>query len=290
MMKYGSVFLVGLLLLVVGCMTKEVPSTSDAPRLISEETLPLPTNTPLLLVSATPTSPPIQRDFPTATPHQTRAAGVLQTPTPPDSPTPTFTDTATRTPTITPSRTLTPSRTPTPSITPTFTPSPTPTMTFTPSPPLPAIFGAANSPSCPFTWFFQPAPPNCPLTDPVSTTAAYQRMEGGIMLWMQSGQTIFVLFNQGDWRFAPDTYTADEPVTDASITPPDGFYQPQRGFGKLWRNDPTLRARLGWATAPEVGYIALIQADSGTGTRYLTGPNGEIFALGADQTSWKQER
>jgi hypothetical protein len=45
--------------------------------------------------------------------------------------------------------------------------------------------------------------------------------------------------------------------SDPSIVPPEGYYQPVRGFGKLWREE--LRSALGWALAPERSYTAQYQ-------------------------------
>jgi len=272
-----------VVLALVGCTTAQGTPTPDAPRLLGEETLPAPSVTPLRLLS--PTAPPaeaVQAGSATPAPLPTRSG--LITATPPNTPTPTATDTATRTTTPTPTRTTTPSRTPTPSITPTFTASFTPSPSLMPSPTL-----QPNNPSvgCAHRWFFEPPPAGCPLTEPLSTAAAYQAMERGKMIWVQNGLTIFVLYDDGAWQFAPDTFSEGEnlPLQD---TPP-GLLQPGRGFGKLWLADAPLRERLGWAIDLEVGYTATIQADTG-GTRYLSGAGGEIWVLFEGQRTWQRVR
>ena len=45
-----------------------------------------------------------------------------------------------------------------------------------------------------------------------------------------------------------------------SIVPPWGYYQPVRGFGKAWRQEPGVRDRLGWATDTERGFSAAVQS------------------------------
>jgi hypothetical protein len=45
----------------------------------------------------------------------------------------------------------------------------------------------------------------------------------------------------------------------AALTPPPGRYEPQRGFGKVWRDFPEVREALGWATLPEAAHIATVQ-------------------------------
>lgn len=45
----------------------------------------------------------------------------------------------------------------------------------------------------------------------------------------------------------------------AGLTPPPGRYEPQRGFGKVWRDFPEVREALGWATLPEAAHTATVQ-------------------------------
>jgi hypothetical protein len=111
------------------------------------------------------------------------------------------------------------------------------------------------------------------------------------MIWVQNGLTIFILFSDGGapaWLFAPDTYSEGEALNIP--LPPAGLFAPERGFGKLWAGDGALQSRLGWGVGGEVPYTALIQADAATGTRYLTGPGAEIYALGMDQSAWERTR
>jgi hypothetical protein len=84
------------------------------------------------------------------------------------------------------------------------------------------------------------------------------------MLWVdigsRTGRLIYVIpGNPLDIAAGPqdppyavftDTWYEGEPV-DNGLTPPPGCYEPQRGFGKLWREHPEVRAQLGWAIAPE---------------------------------------
>lgn len=114
------------------------------------------------------------------------------------------------------------------------------------------------------------------------------------MIWVQTGATIFVLYNDQNrfpaWEFVPDTYVQGEDVTILGQEPPFGRFQPQRGFGKVWRDGLGVRERLGWGTQVEVGYTAFIQADSVSGDRYITGAEGDIYRLLADQRSWVRVR
>ena len=48
-------------------------------------------------------------------------------------------------------------------------------------------------------------------------------------------------------------------VNDPSLTPPDGRYQPEYGFGKVWRENAFVREYLGWATDWGTDYTAVWQ-------------------------------
>jgi hypothetical protein len=47
------------------------------------------------------------------------------------------------------------------------------------------------------------------------------------------------------------------------------MYQPERGFGKLWRTNQEVRDALGWGVTPEFGYIS----------NYEYHPGGTVDAL-----------
>ena len=117
---------------------------------------------------------------------------------------------------------------------------------------------------CQYAYFFAPVPAACPVDEAVSTWAAEQVFENGRMLWLQeirsggftSEDLLFVLFDDGRWQWYPDTWTSDQPESDPSIIPPQGRVQPQRGFGKVWREHAEVRERIGWGLALEQGYYA----------------------------------
>jgi hypothetical protein len=92
-----------------------------------------------------------------------------------------------------------------------------------------------------------------------SVWAAEQPFQGGYMYWRDDTKTIYVLYNNGTWAALADTWVVGEPETDPNIVPPFGFYQPKRGFGKVWRNSAELRNVLGWATTEERGFTGSVQ-------------------------------
>ena len=105
-----------------------------------------------------------------------------------------------------------------------------------------------------------------PLPTPVVSEIliAEQPFEGGRMIWLEPVNQIWVLLDDGRWLTFNDSFVEGEPESDPSITPPsDDLFQPTRGFGKLWRSDETLRDALGWATAPETGYVTRYTYNAG---------------------------
>jgi len=61
-----------------------------------------------------------------------------------------------------------------------------------------------------------------------------------------------------------------------------GLFQPVRGFGKVWREDADLRARLGWATAPEQSYDLVYQGEARTSlpsVSYVTRPDAAVLQM-----------
>ena len=128
---------------------------------------------------------------------------------------------------------------------------------------------------CVYTYFF--AQPEylaaCPVDEAVTTAAAEQFFEQGRMIWLEAPQhplfnpqpTILVIYDssaypQESWQSYFDLWTPDHPVDDPTIIPPEGLYQPVRGFGEVWRLYPEVRERLGWAITPELSYAAALQS------------------------------
>jgi hypothetical protein len=87
---------------------------------------------------------------------------------------------------------------------------------------------------------------------------AAQRFQGGMMAWSKGGYRsrshIYVIyrdkFGLWNWRMFVDGWYEGLPINGGE-TPPEGLYEPQRGFGKIWRENPAIREALGWAVAPE---------------------------------------
>ncbi len=134
-------------------------------------------------------------------------------------------------------------------------------------------------------------PPGFPTPVIDQIQIAEELFEHGRMFWIGPIQQIWVLFitgeGHGTWSVYQDTFVDGEPENDPSLVPPDGRYQPQRGFGKLWRESPGLRDQLGWGVTPEFGYVSNYEYHAG-GTidangSYVPGPGYHIlFSLGGE--------
>jgi hypothetical protein len=101
---------------------------------------------------------------------------------------------------------------------------------------------------------------------------ATQSFERGAMVWLPRPDDglahIFVIFRNQDgsmsWQVYFDSYVEGEPIGTEELPPP-GLFSPVRGFGKLWRMVPEVRAGLGWGTAPEQADTGAVQQFSGRG-------------------------
>jgi hypothetical protein len=152
---------------------------------------------------------------------------------------------------------------------------------------------------CPVPWFFSPAPDVC-ASDPVLSNAAEQHFEGGVMIWVENTiwfeeqERIFVLYNDDQpspkWQTFTDEWDAGDPDHDPAIVPPDGLYQPVRGFGKVWRKNPQVRDRLGWAVDQETGFSTIMQSTTRFkyNSLYLRALDGDVWHLGPEMSSWQK--
>jgi len=143
-----------------------------------------------------------------------------------------------------------------------------------------------------------------PDTRPTATVGqiqvAEQVFEHGRMLWIQPRGQIWVMIEicqgSGRWLIFDDTFQDGEPESDPALLPPSGMYQPERGFGKLWREAGDLRQELGWGITPEFGYISQYEYHAGGSVdasgQYVRGPGyhivfslaSELFRLNEDGT------
>lgn len=120
-----------------------------------------------------------------------------------------------------------------------------------------------------------------PIAPEQGTLAAEQPFEGGHMFWRADLKRIYVIEFNGRWLSLDDTWSEDQPQS-AGLKPPPGLYEPVRGFGKAWRENPNVRQALGWGVNNERGYIGAVQ-EFARGIM-LWSDQGNIYALYSDGT------
>ncbi len=152
-------------------------------------------------------------------------------------------------------------------------------------------------------WFFADPPLRCPAQEALTSFAAAQHFEWGMMVWVQETDEFYVFYDEPDeqgfqvvhrtvgLQLKPGA-SEDNRLGEA---PPPGLYEPVSGFGLVWRGEVEwpyegdVRERLGWATAPEFGYDTAYQCATPSYPRlwncFLLGPDGEVILLRPDSTA-----
>lgn len=228
----------------------------------------------------------------------------------------TLTETPTITLTVTPSLTITDTPTPTATLPPTSTPADQavmglvdiglhvtvlPTMAlnngFTagqasggPTPGAPPAGGTISCPAYPsggFNSVFTNNPGlaqqlGCPQGNPPVTLTMQgvsQVFERGVMIWLQGAPPwIYVFQSDGTFLRFDDTFNASVDPNSGGETAPVPLLEPVRGFGKVWRANPAVRASLGWAVSEETAGQATVQPFANGRMIYLT-PRSDVLVL-----------
>lgn len=202
------------------------------------------------------------------------------------TPAPTAVRTAVPTATRVPPTAVPTATTVAPTATPT-TPAPTPTL---PACPITPLLGFGR------IWSTYPAVRNrlgCPVELEKNTWSAEETFVNGYMFWRGDLSVIYALYSDHKWQQFVDTWSEGQQEWDPGIVPPPGFYQPKRGFGKVWREQLvqpgiTVRDKLSWATTEERGLMASWQAYAG-GLMLWSNSHG-IFVLYYDNYTWESYR
>lgn len=124
-----------------------------------------------------------------------------------------------------------------------------------------------------------PTPPPPTYT---TTRAAFFPFERGYMFWLEDVDQIYVMAYgsselEGTLSIYQDIWQEGMPETDPSIVPPGGFFQPDRGFGEIWRTQPGVRETLGWGRGITHGYTALVVRDNGR--ILISCPDNRVYDL-----------
>ncbi len=99
----------------------------------------------------------------------------------------------------------------------------------------------------------------CPKGSAQAVDTVQQVYQNGLMLWRKDTLQIYALLINGAWSVYADTWVPPQ-REGGYFTPPAGLIEPQRGFGKVWRDrlgGPT--SQIGWATSPEVAVQGQVQ-------------------------------
>ena len=117
--------------------------------------------------------------------------------------------------------------------------------------------------SCPDPWFFQPPPDACPAGPAEATTIVEEPFERGRMIYIQSRNRVYVLFNDTHspaWLSFENKFNpAVDKDSEESFVPPPNLFQPVRILGFVWRGNDVVRNRLGLGSAAETQYDGFIQ-------------------------------
>jgi hypothetical protein len=127
---------------------------------------------------------------------------------------------------------------------------------------------------------------NCPAGQEQGADVTLQQFENGWMLRIPpaaQGQAarIYALFNDGqDYASFPDSWSQAADPVSAGLNAPAGLLEPERGFGKVWREGTGahVRDRLGWAISPEQAGAGSRQSFRGGQMVFVPGPR-VIFVL-----------
>ncbi len=270
-------------LMIAACTSD--PMAASGPRLVQEATRRVTDVLPTREPSSTPVVIPVSTSEPVASAAVSTVEGE-------------FPDFVLLTPTLPPSKTPTPTAT----ITPTATDTPPPTAT--PQAPIFPTYllatSAAVTPAAPLVspqvcdqnWFFsQPISSTCPQGDPLESAAVYLQFQHGFMIWVAQQDAIYTFYDSVHaprWQVFKDMYEESTPERDPSLSPlaPAYTWQPRRGFGSVWRDNDTLRDRIGWAVAEwEEQFTIQIQLGA-DGTIFLADPHGGIIVMQPGGRDW----
>ncbi len=100
----------------------------------------------------------------------------------------------------------------------------------------------------------------CPTAPEKGFNAVEQGFYKGYVVNNQDTKTMYIIFTGiGQWTTYPDTWQPGDPVSNPTLKPPAGWYQPEYGIGKMWRNEDNYSQRLGWARYPQRSVTATWQ-------------------------------
>lgn len=145
---------------------------------------------------------------------------------------------------------------------------------------------------CPVEWFFSPAPDDCASAAAAETRIIDQTMERGRMLFIESTNTVYALFNDGAqpaWLSFENRYDPEVHPSREENAPPE-WIQPLHELGYVWRGNNDVRSRLGLGQAEAVEFDGFLQTAPASGQDeilYISGANGVVLQLLPDNELWQ---
>ncbi len=198
---------------------------------------------------------------PASTPSPTLQSTATETPTASATPAPTEPATATAEPSATATSTAeAPTATSTATQTPLPTETPPPTATSTPLPtdtPVPATCGLPVDAQLAEAW--SQAEHGCALGPSFVTWASYTPYERGFVVWREDNRKIYGYFDGNGWLAVDDVWDGSSTPPSRGSPPAGGLQAPIRGTGWIWHTNDAFYHNLGWATADQSGFCAIVQ-------------------------------
>ncbi|MBL8145555.1 MAG: hypothetical protein JNL34_04145 [Anaerolineae bacterium] len=137
----------------------------------------------------------------------------------------------------------------------------------------------------------------CAMAAPYIAAGAVQSFERGMLIYRAAqtpgaAGTIEAISMDGRFSRYADSWVSGVDPDSGGLTPPPGLIEPIRGFGKVWRSDSALQARLGWALAGEEG-VTLTVLPFERGVAIYVPSQYQIYVLaddgaGAPSGNWRQ--
>ncbi len=126
----------------------------------------------------------------------------------------------------------------------------------------------------------------CPINRVHTVFTAEQPFLGGQMYWRSDTRQIYVIYHNGISRIFQDEWSEGMPEDSCpDVEPPGGGKRPIRGFGKVWCENPDVRAELRGGIHKEGGHDDLVE-DFENGT-ILCDSNRVIYVILDNGTSFK---
>lgn len=137
----------------------------------------------------------------------------------------------------------------------------------------------------------------CATSAPYIAAGAIQPFERGMMIYRAAQTpgitgTIEAISMDGRFSRHADSWVSGVDPDSGGLIPPPGLAEPIRGFGKVWRSDSALQARLGWALTGEAG-VSLTVLPFERGVAIYVPSQFQIYVLaddsaGAPSGNWRQ--